>query len=79
MEIIKEIINSEEVNPGCGFDILVRCVIDKDGVKSKNTLVKKTFNIYEGKKNYQRHKGLNLSDLTIVKKNWSKILKAMMK
>jgi len=80
MEIIKEIIHTETITPKNGFDIVVRSICDKDGKNSKNTLVKKTWRITAiGYKWYAGHRGLNLNDLSEIKKNWPKILKAMMK
>lgn len=74
-ETIKAIIHTH-LEEKTGYEIVVRCI---DNQTSRNTLVKKQFVISNGKRTFSKHRGLNIDDLLIVKKNWNKIIGAMAK
>jgi hypothetical protein len=73
-QIIKEIIHD-----GDNHLIIIRSLKDKNGLESKNTLVKIDIVSNKNGKRMGKHRGLNLDDLLVVKKNWNKILGSMTK
>lgn len=59
--------------------IVVRILKKNDGTWTRNSLVKMEINKNKNGERIGKHRGLNLDDMAILKKNWPKILVAMVK